>query len=266
MIDLKQDNFPGYEKYKNINVIEFGGIKSVLVNGGLYMSWPCSDEVSQRMAIVQLYKSGLSTQEDLARVFDLHINSVQKYVVDFTKEGLQGLVTQRSGPKESWKLTPRLRAKILLLALKEGIIEYEAIQKRLAEWNEQLSIASIRQVLLENGLVSERISVPDCEIKQIWLFGTQAKEQLLQLDFGNTPEVEGKNKIVLEIENKKIEKREIEVNNSPDVDIKAMRYYSPAQRIYLDQLEKGIFSAYAGGLLFSPLLKRYFFIDTEMCN
>lgn len=215
----------------------------------------------ERMAIVQLYKSKLGTQDDLSRIFGLHVNSVQKYVVDFAKDGFQGLVTQRSGPKESWKLTPRLRVKILLLTLREGKISYEAIQKRLAEWNEQLSIASIRQVLLENGLVSESISVADCEIKQIGIFDTEAKKQL-QLDFGNISEAEEKNKIVLEIENNKIEKGEIEVNNSLDVETKAMRYYSPAQRIYLDQLERGIFSAYAGGLLFSPLLKRYSFLPT----
>jgi len=39
-------------------------------------------------------------------------------------------------------------------------------------------------------------------------------------------------------------------------------YYSPAQRVYLDQLEQGDYNAYAGGLLFTPLLKRYHFLPT----
>ena len=33
--------------------------------------------------------------------------------------------------------------------------------------------------------------------------------------------------------------------------------YSQAQRIYLDQLEQGDYNAYAGGLLFAPLVERY---------
>ena len=94
-------------------------------------------------------------------MFDLHINSVQKCVSDFAKNGFQGLNRQRSGPRQRWKLTPRLRSKILLLALKEGILGYEAIQKRLEAWNERVSISSIRQVLLENGLVNERTDIPN---------------------------------------------------------------------------------------------------------
>src|SRR5207253_11475269 len=40
------------------------------------------------------------------------------------------------------------------------------------------------------------------------------------------------------------------------------RSYSPAQRVYLDQWEQGAYNAYAGGLLFAPLLARYQFIPT----
>jgi hypothetical protein len=39
------------------------------------------------------------------------------------------------------------------------------------------------------------------------------------------------------------------------------RNYSPAQRVYLDQLEQGDYNAYAGGLLFAPLLARYDFLS-----
>ena len=35
------------------------------------------------------------------------------------------------------------------------------------------------------------------------------------------------------------------------------RNYSSAQRVYWDQLEQGAYNAYAGGLLFVPLLARY---------
>ena len=82
---MKQSYFPGHEEPKNIEVIESGGIKSVVVNGKIYMNWASWDEASQRMVIVQLYKSNFATQQYLSRVFGIHINSVQKYIAEFTK-------------------------------------------------------------------------------------------------------------------------------------------------------------------------------------
>lgn len=256
-ISMEQDSFAGYNKHKNINIIESGGIKSVLVNGQPYMSWQCGDDASERMAIVQLYKSGLSTQEELARLFDLHINSVQKYVADFANEGLQGLVAQRSGPRQRWKITPCLRAKILFIALKEGILEYESIQKRLEQWNVHMSLMSIRQVLLENGFVKEKIIVPDIEVKQRELFDREGEEQL-QLKLGCNPEPE---KLILE-EGKEKEVEDREVNNCSGVEIRYKRNYSRSQRSYLDQLEQGYYNAYAGGVLFVSLLEQYCFLPT----
>jgi hypothetical protein len=39
------------------------------------------------------------------------------------------------------------------------------------------------------------------------------------------------------------------------------KYHSEGERVYLDQLERGHDSAYAGGLLFSPMLERYHFLE-----
>jgi len=36
---MKQNYFPGHEKPKKIELIESGGIKSVVVNGKIYMRW-----------------------------------------------------------------------------------------------------------------------------------------------------------------------------------------------------------------------------------
>ncbi|MBA7684490.1 hypothetical protein ES703_92886 [subsurface metagenome] len=243
-------------------MIELGGIKRVLVNGQPYMSWESKDEASQRMAVVQLYKSGLGTQADLARIFGLHVNSVQRYITDFKRGGLQYLISQRSGPRQRWKLIPRLRSKILFIALKEGILEYEAIKKRLEEWNEHVSIPSIRQVLLENGLINEQINVLDAltNHQRELFFGIQNEKQLY-LDFGGDTKSE---ELIPEGKIQKMEKAiEVrEVNVYLGDETSARRYYSQAQRIYLDQLEQGYYNAYAGGLLFAHLLERYSFLPT----
>src|SRR5437867_11361013 len=111
--------FPGWQPEKSINVITGAEMTQVFVKGQPYMSWRSGDEGCLRLAIVQLYECGLGTQEGLAEVFGRHVNSVQKYITEFAGEGMRGLITERSGPKSRWKITPELRGKILLIVLRE---------------------------------------------------------------------------------------------------------------------------------------------------
>ena len=76
---------------KAVEVLESGGRVCVLVDGHLYMSWESGDEESRRMAIVQLYECGHGTREELADVFEVHVNSVQKYITDYARDGFGGL-------------------------------------------------------------------------------------------------------------------------------------------------------------------------------
>lgn len=257
---MEQTYFPGHERPKKIQVIESGGIKSVIVNRKVYMTWASWDTACQRMVIAQLYKARYGTQQDLSLAFETHINTVQKYVADFTRDGLEGLITQRGGPRGRWKLTPGLRAKILILALKEGILGYEAIQARLELWHEHVSIPSIRQVLLENGFVHERVSVGDVEVKQTSLFDPPSDGQL-RLPFTYEATSDKGSEIDLEVERNRIENVEVKsfaVVQPP----RALRYYSHAQRRYLNQLERGYYNTYAGGLLFAPLMEQCSFLPT----
>jgi len=236
------------------------GIKKVFLNGKLYMSWASWDTACQRMVIAQLYNSQFATQQDLSEVFNIHLNSVQKYVADFARDGLEGLITQRSGPRESWKLTAGVRAKILIIALEQGILGYEAIQKRLEVWSEFVSIPSIRQVLLENGFVNERVRVDGMEFEQRLLFDTGDDKQL-RLPFSNHRKSARRKKSKIEVVNSIIENKEVDDFSSIEVP-RALRYYSRAQRKYLGRLEQGYYNAYAGGLLFAPLLEQYSFVPT----
>ena len=143
-------NFTGWQSEKSVQVVPCEGITRVLVKGQPYMSWRSGDEGCLRLATVQLYECGLGTQAGLAEAFGRHVNSVQKYITEFACEGMRGLITERSGPKSHWKITPELRGKILLIVLREGIWKLEAIQQRLSEaWQEVVSVGSIQQVLAE---------------------------------------------------------------------------------------------------------------------
>ena len=259
-------NFPGWQPQKSIEVVEENGTTRVLVKGKLYMNWPSGDEGCLRLAMVQLHQCGLGTEEDVAAAFGRHINSLQRYVADFAGQGMPGLVSERRGPKGPWKITPELRGKILWIVLREGIGKLEAIQERLAEsWQEVVSVPSIQQVLAENGLGEPITRGGDAGVVQDELFDFEPDQQLwLRLDAGEgQSEVGGAGSKELE-KAKGIEPGPAAGGsaggwNSPSG---SRRNYSPAQRVYLDQLEQGEENAYAGGLLFTPLLERYGFLPT----
>jgi len=172
-------DFPGWQPAKSVEVVEGNGLTQVLVKGQPYMRWQSGDEGCTRLAIVQLYKCGLGTEEDLAAAFGRHINSVQNYLRDFAGEGIQGLMTERRGPKGQWKLTPELRGKILHIVLREGIWKLEAIQQRLLEaWQEAVSVPSIQQVLEENGLDEANAGGVGGAVVQAELFAREPEPQL----------------------------------------------------------------------------------------
>jgi transposase len=259
-------NFPGWQPEKSIQVIEGNGLTRVMVRGQPYMRWRSGDEECIRLAIAQLYECGLGTEEDLAQAFGRHLRSVQRYVADFASEGMQGLMSERRGPKGGWKLTPELRGKILLIVLREGICKLEAIQQRLKEaWQEEVSLPSIQQVLADNGMGESTSSSRGGAVVQGELFGLQQEQQL-----------------VLGLEGEGIQPtKEVGASSGQEKEtatggagaaanqagrqeggIGSRRNYSSAQRVYLDQLEQGAYNTYAGGLLFAPLLARYNFLPT----
>lgn len=258
-------DFPGWQPAKSVQVVEGNGLTEVLVKGQPYMRWQSGDEGCTRLAIVQLYKCGLGTEEDLAAAFGLHIRSVQRYLRDFASEGIQGLLTERRGPKGQWKLTPELRGKILQIVLREGIWKLEAIQQRLLEaWQEVVSAPSIQEVLEENGL--GELTPRGGAVVQAELFALEPERQLIlplggsavqfrePVGTGSIPERQSG---TVTITNNAAGEETADLGRGRRRDS-----YSSAQRVYLDRLEQGAYNAYAGGLLFAPLLARYHFIST----
>ena len=220
------------------------------------------DEDSKRMAIVQLYECGYGSQEELAEAFDVHVNSVQKYITSFGREGVCGLVSQRRGPRRSWKLTPRVRSKILSVVLREGINGLEAVQEKLRDfWHEEVSLPSIRQVLAEDGLIDEVSVGCDNGAIQGELFNVDDREQLDLIFNCDGYDAEEYSESVPKDVQEDDEEQESD-SNLAGSNQRGMRHYSSAQRIYLDRIERGDCNAYAGGLLFAPLLKQYGFIPT----
>lgn len=233
------------------------------VEGRPYLQWALDDVLTKRIAIVQLHELNIGSQEEIAAAFGISAKSVHKYIKRFAAKGSAGLVGDKKGPKSQWKINAEVRGKILYTFLKERIVEYKKIKVRLESWGEEVGISSIRQVLLENGLVQEVPAVPDLENPRE-LFHTEEDKQQLMFDFpwaegggqgtvdskrneGNAPPATGKQK---------------RGRGFARAESRARRYYSPGQRMYLDQLKQGSYYSYAGGLLFSPFLSHYPFLST----
>jgi transposase len=259
-------NFPGWQPQRSIQVIDSNGLTQVLVKGQLYMSWRCGDEACARLAMVQLHECGMGTEQDVAEAFGRHVVTVQRYLRDFAGAGMDGLVSERRGPKGQWKLTPELHGKILRIVLREGIGQLEAIQQRLMEaWHEAVSLPSIQQVLDENGLGEPTRSSVGGAVVQGELFGLAEEPQLVLGLEGNGPQPAN------EVSASSGQEKESAMGGADAAASEAAdqemgrgfrRNYSSAQRVYLDQLEQGAYNTYAGGLLFAPLLARYNFLPT----
>ena len=258
-------SFPGWQPEKTIRLVTCEGMTRVFVKRRLYMSWRCGDEECLRLAMVQLHQCGLGTEEELAAAFGRHVNSVQRYLAAFAEGGVRGLVSERSGPKGSWKITAAVRAKVLRIVLREGVWELEAIQRRLAQdWHEVVSVPSIQQVLAENGMGEPIAPGGDAAAVQRELFDPPPDKQLwLRLDSGS-----GDRSPTTGFGSCEAEKgSESQPGQAPGGEgsawqREARRSYSRAQRVYLDRLEQGEDNAYVGGLLLTPLLARYHFLPT----
>ncbi len=155
----------------------------------------------------------------------------------------------------------QVKTQILLIVLREGIPNLEDIQKRLeAVWNERISLTSIRQILLENGLVGTDTIADDGGLKQRELFeGKSGGQMFLKFARDNEP---GKPVAEECAEEVREDAGEEEAGDLffPLSGREKRRDYSQGQREYLDQWERGDYNAYAGGLLFAPVLARYDFL------
>ena len=252
----------GWDAFEKIQVIKSGEEEEVLIDGKKYMSWMSYDEGSKKMAIAQLYKTGKGSQEEIAKAFGIHINSVYNYIHSYKGDGIRGFVSQASGPKDAWKLTPDVKYKILEVVFRnKGLTLGKIVKEVERRWNNIVSINSVRNILIENGLIKEYIRNSELGLEQEELFS----EGELSLIY-NKIEDEAKEE---ELAGKELNKKEdVVINNNSD---KAKRYQSPAQRMYIGQLEqsssglsieRGEYNSYAAGLLFVPLISRYKFIPT----
>ena len=110
---------------RRIVVLEDRSKKIIIVEGRPYMRWDADDVLTERITIAQLSELAMGSQQEIATAFRMSERSVYHYSRVFAKKGSAGLLGEKKGPKSSWKITTEVRAKILYLFFREGIVEYE---------------------------------------------------------------------------------------------------------------------------------------------
>ena len=255
---MDERQFKGFNALARIQKIETNGRIEVLVDGQKYMEWIRGDEVSYRMGVIQLYQTGKGSQEEIAKAFGIHVNSVYNYVKSYKQEGGKGL-NKKENQVEPWKITPEMKFKILEIAFRNRDLSLEEMVKELEKrWNQKVSRNSLGMVLMENGFIKEEVRKDDLNLGERELF--EGEEWEFKFDEAK----EGRVGIPKDAENSvRIERA------GPGIGIeKGKEGYSRGQRVYLNELEtgsenhieKGTYNAYGGGLLFVPLIERYDFM------
>jgi len=257
---VEQSDFNGFARPsdKRIVLIHDQSRQVLTVEGRRYMQWADEDSLTKRIAIAQLYELDMGSQEEIAVAFQISTKSVYNYIRIFALKGSTGFILGKKGPKGQWKINPEVRAKILYTFLKEGVVEYEQIRSRLHGWGESVGLTSIRQVLVENGLVQEVPVFADLA-NPAELFHTNEGENQLVFDFPWSEEGDRQTAAVQQEQpshppGSETQNKDRVISASTT---QPRRHYSAGQRMYLDQLKQGGYNSYAGGLLFTPFLSHY---------
>lgn len=92
---MEEGTFKGKSRLGGVRlkIIMEEGKKIAFIDDKQYMSWSAEDNGSRRMAIAQINELGIVAEEELAKVFEVHVKSVRNYTQDFRREGIQGLIS-----------------------------------------------------------------------------------------------------------------------------------------------------------------------------
>ena len=108
--------------------------------------WAAGEDAARRFSALQLIELRAATQREVAAGFGTTPNTVRRWSKDYEKEGLAGLLRERTGPKGPSKLTPERAQEIC--DLRGQRLSQDQIAERV-----QLSRATVRRVLGQHPAV-----------------------------------------------------------------------------------------------------------------
>jgi len=88
---------------------------AVFVFGMLTFVYAAGDDLARRLAAVQLAGMGIATKVQVASAFTVTTSTLARWCASYAAAGVEGLASERTGPKGPSKLTAALRAQIVEL-------------------------------------------------------------------------------------------------------------------------------------------------------
>ena len=221
-------------------------IRSIYVNFALFTQYPVSDEISERYAIVNLARSQVVSQRELAQAFGCHYNTINRYLQAYDENSLEGLIPKTPGPKgptTPWKITPPIRDYIWELAAREPGLTQQAIAQRIEE---------TFQVTIHRAGVGRALSAYRQQRRQ-------TKPESVQLSL----EAESLSPVVKENEGVSALPIEIEETEPLVIDPQTEDYELPihscsaqTEEALISRLTHGMDSRYGAALILNPFLQK----------
>src|SRR5699024_4830239 len=87
----------------------------VFIYGALAFAWDAGDEVGQRVAAVQLVRTGAANQRQVAAAFGVDTSTVYRWTRQLCDGGAAGLLAGRTGPRGPSKLSQPVVDEIVAL-------------------------------------------------------------------------------------------------------------------------------------------------------
>lgn len=109
----------GYQVNENLTIVRDESRTAYYANGGPIGIHQNGDETAQRLEMIRMIELGFASKEELSKIFGIDRSTLYRYQVRVEKNGIKGLLKEKSGPKSGHRLRGTLLAKAQRL-LKKG--------------------------------------------------------------------------------------------------------------------------------------------------
>jgi len=231
----------------NVKIINRRGQITVLCHKLPFMRYYEGDLATQKVAIIQLYRTGFAEQKQLARAFGIHPNTVNNLIRSYGKIKDLSFLQRRRGPKDNYFLTPRVKRVIYEeVSLSQGKLSENELAHLVSQRiGEDISRASISKALIEGGF-KDSLDDPSSSYQLELTFEEESDPNQLKFNFiwnSDNCSLNGKSKPDLAQRNN---------NNSDQKSVMLTR----VDQFYLKRLSKGCICQYGGILIYNHLIEK----------
>ncbi len=217
----------------DIKLIEQDGLKVLIVANYPIFTYSPSDEDSERYLIAQLSRNHIVSQKALASCFGIHANTVKNHKSRLLRQGLKGILYEKPALDKPRKITPQVVREILAYYFKHST----ASENEIAKWVSSklgfpISQPSVGRILEQCGFKAKGARPLAEPFKGI------IDDRQMELPFSSFTTISAP----------------VEPEETPET-------YTTADKLYIKQLKKGVFSPHGASLIYTPLISRFGILD-----